>query len=50
MRLFFGAGYRIYFAKDGEVIVILLLGGDKSSQDDDIKKAKEYWADYKERK
>jgi putative component of toxin-antitoxin plasmid stabilization module len=29
--------------------VILLLGGEKSTQNKDIKKAKEYWADYKER-
>jgi len=46
LRLHFGAGYRVYFGKDGDNIVLLLLGGDKSSQTDDIKTAKEYWSDY----
>ena len=46
LRLHFGAGYRVYFGKDGDNIVLLLLGGDKGSQADDIKTAKEYWSDY----
>lgn len=50
LRLHFGAGYRVYFAKDGDTIVVLLLGGDKSSQDKDIARAKEYWNDYRESK
>lgn len=48
LRLFFGPGYRIYLAKDGNAIVVLLCGGDKSSQESDIKKAKKYLHDYKE--
>ncbi|MBX2818872.1 MAG: type II toxin-antitoxin system RelE/ParE family toxin [Rhodothermaceae bacterium] len=48
-RLFFGSGYRIYFAEYGEIIVVLLLGGDKSTQGKDIKAAKAYWNNYKER-
>ncbi len=50
MRLFFGAGYRVYFAEDGETLVVLLCGGDKSSQKKDIQMAIQYWSDYKKRK
>jgi len=46
LRLSFGAGYRIYFGRVGEKIILLLCGGDKGSQEQDIKKAKEYWQDY----
>lgn len=47
LRFFFGAGYRIYFGEDGDVVVVLLTGGDKGSQSKDIEKAKQYWEDYK---
>lgn len=39
LRFHVGAGYRIYFAKKGDSIVLLLCGGNKTSQQDDIKKA-----------
>ena len=39
LRFDYGPGYRIYFTKRGNVVVILLCGGDKSSQDRDIKRA-----------
>lgn len=45
-----GPGYRIYFGKVGNTIVLLLNAGDKSKQSKDIKKAKQYWQDYKEGK
>ncbi len=48
LRLFFGAGYRVYFGEDGGQLVILLCGGDKSSQSRDIQAAKKYWREYKE--
>jgi putative addiction module killer protein len=41
LRLDFGTGYRVYFHKRGEVIVLLLTGGTKSKQDRDIAKAKQ---------
>jgi putative addiction module killer protein len=44
-----GPGYRIYYAIDGQTIV-LLCGGDKSTQDEDIRRAKRFWEDYKEAK
>ena len=36
LRIHFGLGYRVYFAKKREFFVILLIGGDKSSQSKDI--------------
>jgi putative addiction module killer protein len=39
LRFAFGPGYRVYFVRDGESLVVLLCGGDKSSQDRDIKQA-----------
>ncbi len=46
MRLHYGAGYRIYFAHQTNVIILLLCGGIKSKQIFDIKKAKELWQEY----
>jgi putative addiction module killer protein len=40
-RIDFGKGYRVYFVKSGEKIILLLIGGDKSSQEQDIRKANE---------
>jgi putative addiction module killer protein len=49
-RIDFGPGYRVYFGKDGESIVILLAGGTKKRQDRDIANAHDRWLDYKNRK
>jgi putative addiction module killer protein len=46
----FGPGYRVYFGKDGEAVVILLGGGTKKRQHNDIADAHDRWADYKKRK
>ena len=49
-RLEFGPGYRIYFGKDGDMLVILLGGGSKRRQSADIAAASKCWQDYKARK
>jgi putative addiction module killer protein len=49
LREHLGAGYRVYFGRHGQTIVILLCGGTKKSQAADIKTAKEYWTDWKRR-
>lgn len=47
LRFPFGPGYRLYYALDGEKIILLLCAGDKSSQQADIQKAQEFWKDYR---
>ena len=49
LRFHFGPGYRLYFGQEGRTIIVLVCGGDKSSQPQDIKRAQEYWKDYKRR-
>ena len=49
-RLDFGPGYRVYFGRDGDVLVILLAGGTKKRQQHDIEAAQARWAAYKRRK
>ena len=39
LRVDYGPGYRVYFVRQGESVVILLAGGDKRTQDADIKLA-----------
>jgi len=46
----FGPGYRIYFGRDGDRLVILLGGGTKKRQQEDIRRAQALWVDYKRRK
>ena len=49
-RIDFGPGYRIYFGRDGDVLIILLGGGTKKRQQQDIDRATTRWTDYKSRK
>lgn len=47
LRITYASGYRVYFGKEGQEIIILLIGGDKGSQLRDIEKAKRYWFEYR---
>ena len=49
-RIDFGPGYRIYFGRVGDSIIILLGGGTKKRQPKDIEIAKVFWKEYKRRK
>ena len=49
LREHVGPGYRVYVGRHGTTLVILLCGGDKHTQEADIKRAKEYWLDWKRR-
>lgn len=40
LRIHYGPGYRVYFRRRGNTVIILLCGGDKNSQAKDIKAAK----------
>jgi putative addiction module killer protein len=48
LRLDFGAGYRVYYGREGRAIIILLGGGSKRRQDADIAAAVERWKRYKQ--
>ncbi|MCW1413716.1 type II toxin-antitoxin system RelE/ParE family toxin [Rhizobium sp. 1AS11] len=48
LRIHYGPGYRIYYCKRGETIIVLLCDGDKSTQETDIRTAKRIaseWSD-----
>ena len=49
-RIDFSPGYRVYYGRDGDTLIILLAGGSKKRQQRDIEAAKERWRDYKARK
>ncbi len=46
-KIDYGAGWRIYLAKDGIEIVVLLGGGSKKNQQKDIERAIDLWKQYK---
>ena len=45
-RIDFGPGYRVYFGRDEDTLIVLLGGGDKRRQSRDIQTAKEAWRAY----
>ena len=49
-KIDWGPGYRIYFARDGDALIILLAGGTKQRQQRDITEASLRWQDYKSKK
>ncbi|MCK6598992.1 MAG: type II toxin-antitoxin system RelE/ParE family toxin [Bdellovibrionaceae bacterium] len=50
LRISFGPGYRVYYAIEGQKIILLLVGGDKSTQSKDIEKAQKFWVSHKKEK
>lgn len=48
LRIDYGPGYRVYFLRRGEELIVLLCGGDKTSQDRDIADAKAIARQWKE--
>lgn len=49
LRIDWGPGYRIYYARAGKRIILLLAGGDKRTQKADIRAAISYWVDWQQR-
>ena len=49
-KIDFGPGYRVYFGKDGDRLVVLLGGGTKKRQKRDIETALGHWQHYRRRK
>lgn len=50
LRIDWGPGYRVYFGRDGQTVIVLICGGDKRKQDADIRKAVKLWQEYENRK
>lgn len=48
LRVDYGPGYRAYFGRRGNEIILLLIGGDKSTQQRDIAKAKQLNKEYEQ--
>ncbi|MYA20811.1 MAG: type II toxin-antitoxin system RelE/ParE family toxin [Chloroflexi bacterium] len=49
-RINIGPGYRVYFGRDGDTLIVLLGGGTKSRQQRDIEDARQLWQEYRRRK
>ena len=49
-KIDWGPGYRIYLSLEGKQLIILFGGGTKKNQSSDIKKAKQLYQEYKNRK
>ena len=50
LKVDFGPGYRVYFGKDGDTVVILLGGSSKKRQGTAIGHARAAWQDYRRRR
>jgi putative addiction module killer protein len=48
MRIDYGPGYRVYFARRGKALVVLLCSGNKQTQDEDIARAKTLAKEWKD--
>ena len=49
LKIDVGPGFRVYYFKEGRIVIVILCGGDKSTQAADIRKARKYTLDYRSR-
>jgi len=49
LKIDWGPGYRVYYARIDRTVILLLWGGNKGTQQRDIQRAKDYFNDYQER-
>jgi len=49
LKIYYGPGYRIYFGRKENKVILLLCGGTKSTQWKDIRTAHAYWNNFKEK-
>ena len=49
-RISVGSGYRVYFGRDGDTLIVLLGGGTKTRQQKDIDDARQLWQQYRRRR
>jgi putative addiction module killer protein len=48
LRIDEGPGYRVYYARASQVVVLLLCGGTKRTQEKDIARACKYWFEWQQ--
>jgi len=49
LKIDYGPGFRVYYGIHGDKLILILMAGSKRTQESDIKKAKAYWTEWKER-
>lgn len=49
LKIDYGPGYRVYYGVQGDELILILMTGSKRTQSADIKKARVYWNEWKER-
>lgn len=49
LRIDHGPGYRVFYARAGDHVLLLLAGGDKRTQQADIRRAQTHWQEWQER-
>lgn len=49
-RINVGPGYRVYFGREGDTVIVLLGGGTKARQQRDIQEARQLWQEYRRRR
>ena len=49
LRIDYGLGYRVYYARTGAKLILILIGGDKRKQQAEIETALEYWKNWNRR-